>query len=931
VRLEFRILGPIEMRAGGDPTDLGGPRLQRILAALLLDADRAVSMSRIVAAVWDGAPPATARRQIQDLTGQLRRALIRAGAPATVISTTAEGYRLDLDGHGLDARRFDESVAAADAAEPAEAARLLRPALALWRGPALGGLDGTILRAAAAALDERRVATHERCLRLELNLARPDMPRPEAVAAEAALLVTEHPYRESLVEVVMTALNRTGRRADALDAYHQLRERLVEELGLDPGPDVQRLHQSILRGEFGPADLETAPLDADSRPAQLPMNVKGFHGRRRQLGQLDALAGPDAPGEVIVLSGPAGVGKTTLAVHWAHQVRDRYPHGQLFVNLAGAGAGEPMAPLDALRGFLVALGVDPGRAPTDTAQAAALYRTRLAQARVLVVLDNAWDAEQVRPLLPGSPGCTVLVTSRRRLGGLVAAEAARPLDIDVLSDQEAAHLLANRLGDDRVAAEPRAVGEILSYCAGLPLALVIIAARAMTHPSDPLHVLATELATARGQLDPLTSDDPYTDLRTVFSWSYRTLSEPAARLFRLLSLHPGGEFAEAAAASLVAELVPPVRRHLAELERARLLGEPVPGRYAFHDLVRAYAGELAATHDPDGDRRAALGRLLDHYLRSAHAAERLLYPHRRAVPIIEPDPRVTVTTPADHRAALALLDTECRTVITLIHRAEAAGFDTHAWQLTWAIDNFLERRGRWADWADIGGVALAAARRSGDPLGQLESHRALAAAALWIGTGDESAAHLTTALELAVGLNDLSMQGRLHLNFGMIYDRHDEPATALPYAQRALELFERAGDRTGEARALNAVGWTQAQLGDFAGAVTACRRALALQRAAGDERSQAATWDSLGYAYHRLGEHRAAIGCYERSIELSREFGNRFTEADVLTHLAEAHLALADLDRARTAWRDALLIFQDISDPREIGVRTALAGLRARA
>ncbi|HZM83727.1 MAG TPA: NB-ARC domain-containing protein, partial [Candidatus Limnocylindrales bacterium] len=418
----------------------------------------------------------------------------------------------------------------------------------------------------------------------------------------------------------------------------------------------------------------------------LPPALPFFVGRSAELAALTALVDRTSePGGTVVISaidGTAGIGKTALAVQWAHQAADRFGDGQLYVNMRGFGpADSPMTPAEAVRVFLDALGVPPDRIPSNLDAQVGLYRSLLADRRMLVVLDNARDAAQVRPLLPGSPGGLVIVTSRNRLGPLVAAEGAEPLTLDLLTRAEAEELLARRLGDKRIASDPMAVEDVIARCARLPLALAILAARAAAHPDFPLADLATELVEVRRSLDGFDAGDAATNVRTVLSWSYRQLSEPAARLFRLLSLHPGPDIGLPAAASLVgtdadAE-VDDVRASLAELTRSHMVAEPASGRFGFHDLLRAYAGELVHSLDPQEDRRVATTRLLDHYLHTAYAAERLLRPQRDPIALDPPQPGVRLGALADLPQALAWFTTEHPALVAVVAQAENSSYDTH--------------------------------------------------------------------------------------------------------------------------------------------------------------------------------------------------------------------------------------------------------------
>ncbi len=723
---------------------------------------------------------------------------------------------------------------------------------------------------------------------------------------------------------------------------------LADALALS-GPDRERFCQAALGAPAPNPPAQAAParaVPARAVPAQLPAAVAAFAGRGEHLKRLDALL-PDTHDEdnhddnnhnhngrgttavvISAIAGTAGVGKTTLAVYWAHQVRDRFPDGQLYVNLRGFGpAGTAMAPGEAIRGFLEALEVAPQRIPATLDAQAALYRSLLAGKRVLVVLDNARDVDQVRPLLPGAPGCLALVTSRNQLFGLIAAEGASPLTLDVLSGEESRELLARRLGPQRVAAEPEAAAEIITRCARLPLALAVAAARAVAYPHFPLAALAGELGEARDRLDSLDGGDPTTGVRAVLSWSYRGLPPQAARLFRLLGLHPGPDLSVAAAASLAGLPADQVRPLLAELTRAHLVDEHSPGRYSFHDLLRAYAAEQAHSHDADTDRRAAVHRLLGHFLRTAYAADRLLDPHRDPIALAPPAPGVTPGDPVDYEQAMTWFTTEHAALLAAVGQAARAGFATHAWQLAWALETFLYRQGHWLDLLDCQTTALDATRGCADSAGQAYAHCGLAHAYGRLGRYGDVHAHLGQALDLFGLLGDEIGQARTHRMIGLALGHQGRAREALDRNRYALDLYRAAGHRAGQAWALNAVGWYHAQLGDHEQALASCEQALALMRELGHRNGEANTWDSLGYAHHHLGRHRQAVVCYQHAVELCRELGHRYKEALALDCLGDVHHAVADADAARDAWRRAVAILDELAHPDAATVRAKIHGL----
>jgi tetratricopeptide (TPR) repeat protein len=701
------------------------------------------------------------------------------------------------------------------------------------------------------------------------------------------------------------------------------------------------------------AALRSMPMGADAReslresptgrapsvsvvPRQLPADVAGFTGRVAHLYRLDRLllTGVQDTATAVVISaiaGTAGVGKSALAVHWAHRVAGRFPDGQLYVNLRGFDSGgRAMSPAQAVRGFLDALEVSPHRIPADLEAQVGLYRSMIAGKRILVVLDNARNAEQVRPLLPGTPTALVVVTSRDQLTSLIAAQGAYPVNLDVLSTAEARQLLARRLGASRAMAEPAAVDQIISACARLPLALAIAAARAQ-RADLPLAALASELSDAHDRLDALDAGEIGSQVRAVFSWSYTALSPPAARLFRLLSLHPGPDFSVPAAASMTGHPLPHAHRLLTELARVSMLVEHIPGRYSCHDLLRAYATELSHREESEDQRRTAITRLLDHYSQTADMADRLLDPHRSPVPLPLATPvGASPEHLADHIQAMAWLTTEHAVLLACLRHAQRAGYDTQTWQLARGLDTFLGRQGYWHDQASAWQAALPAAARLGVPAGQAVAHRQVARAFLRFGRYPEAHGHYLEALELYSRAEDRIGQANTELGIAYICEREGRPHQALDRAQRALTLYTSAQHRQGQARSLNALGWYHSSLGDHAQALTFCQRGLAILQQLGDRPGEAVTWDSLGYAYHHLGRQDEAADCYAQALALCRDLGDRYYETIVLTHLGEISESANDLDAARSEWEEALNILIDLDHPDAERVHVKIRNLDAQ-
>jgi DNA-binding SARP family transcriptional activator/tetratricopeptide (TPR) repeat protein len=927
-----RVLGPLEViDEAGLPLALGTPKQRTVLALLLVRAGTVVPADVLIDELWPH-PPASAQTNLRSYTSNLRRLLQPAGS-VSALTRTGSGYMVTVPAAEFDLERWRANVDSGSTALRADdlvvAAAHLRQGLNLWRGPALADVTlGAALTAWRESINEERLAATEDAIEVALRLG-----QLNAAAQQARSLLEAAPLRERAAGLLMRARYEAGDVAGALAVYDKTRRALADTLGIEPGDELRELQRDVLRRTLVVRQPSSPPLRREETtvPRQLPADVPGFTGRTAALMQLDSLltsSSEELPTTAVVISaiaGTAGVGKTALAVHWAHRVASRFPDGQVYINLRGFDPGDgAMSPSEAVRVLLETLGVAPQRIPATLDAQVGLYRSMLDGRRVLIVLDNAADAEQVRPLLPTSGGCLALVTSRRQLSDMVAVEGAHPLTVDLLTTDEARTMLANRLGADRLAAEPAATGEIIDLCARLPMALAIVAARAATHPDFRLADLAGQLRESKGRLDGFDHGGTFT-MRAVFSWSYRTLSDPAARLFRLLGLHPGLDIAAAAAASLAAQPIRQVRAALTELAHAHLLAEHPPGRYAFHDLLRAYAAELTEEMDPDPERQGAIRRILDHYLHTAYAADRLLRPSRERIDLDPPAPGVTPEKAADHHEALAWFTVEHPVLVAAIGYAADHGLDQHAWQLAWALENVLDWRGQWHELGGVGRIALSAALRCADRAGQAHSHRGLARAYIRTGRPDAASTHLEAALDLFRRLGDEVGQAAAHRGLAMVLVRQGRYDAALDHGQQALDLHRATGDLAGQAVTLNNLGYHHALFGDLHAALDFCDQALKLSQRIDDRNAEARSWASLGSVRQRLGQHQEAITCHRTAIDLLRDLGDRTAEAESLANLGDTYDAAADRAMSRAVWQQALDLLAEIGHPDAERVRRRLA------
>jgi DNA-binding SARP family transcriptional activator/Tfp pilus assembly protein PilF len=917
--LDFGVLGPLELTRDGRPILVNGPKLRVVLAALLLRANATVSTDRLVEHLWGVAPPATARKNTQLYVLRLRRIL----GDETVIETRSDGYMLRLRPEQLDLLRFRQLTEAArdarDTGDPAVELDLLVDALRCWRGTALDDIPSESLHQAnAAQLAEERLQARERYLEVCLELG-----RHREIIGLLGQLTRENPWQESFWELLLLALHRSGRLADALETYRTVHRMFTDELGLEPGQRLRQIHQTLLATPTDPVP----PTEPAVPLSQLPADLPSFSGRSEDLAALDAHLSPDRDPahRVLAVVGPGGIGKTALAVHWAHRVRDRFPDGQLFVDLRGYASTSPVSSTQALTLCLLALGVPARHVPATVEEQIVLYRASLAGRRVLVVLDNAADADQVRPLIPSSPGCVVLVTSRGDLRGLTVLNDARVRGLDVLTTSDARDLLAGLLGADLALAEPAAVDQLAELCGHLPLALRIAAANLV----GGKHALISEYAAAlrKDRLAELAIvGDPGVAVRATFHLSYAALDERARRVFRLLGRVPGPDFT-VAAASAVTGTAEETRSLLDLLVSASLLTRRTSQRYQFHDLVREYAAACAYADEPAADLAAADARLFEHYLRTADTAATSLFPAvRRLVSADRTDHPVPFD---DKEAALRWLDDERVNLVAAVERGvDSADLRHYCGLLADTLRGYFAIRGYAADGLALSTAALTAARGGGDRRAEVAVLVLRGLIYYNLSDYEEATTQLGVALEHA---SDPLAEAECLYNLGRVYSQLGRPHDAMRHHKRALAIAREIGDEATEAREINYVGVALLSLGQIDRATACHQEALEISRRIGDRSIRTPALNGLGLAHWTAGRLTEAVECHQECVAANDRDGLRHQATAALICLAETYCDLGRYSEADTCARDALERGRQLGERRhESGALEVLATVHRR-
>ncbi|MEV4119339.1 BTAD domain-containing putative transcriptional regulator [Micromonospora sp. NPDC049645] len=911
--MRFGILGPL--RVGGGESTVTAGRDRIVLAMLLLRPGRLVPVDELVDAVWEDKPPATARAQLQTCVSRLRRRFTELGLAPETIVTDPVGYGVRTASNDLDAEVFARGVevarAAATAGRLVDARAEFRAALSLWRGPALGGIPSRSVRRRAQALDEQRLTALEECVDVELRLG-----RAAELIEELAESVDRHPLRERLRGQLMLALSSVGRQADALAVYREGRRFYADELGIEPGAELQELHQRVLAGDLALAGREDRPI---APVRSLPRAIGDFTGRQQTLARL--VKEVEAGARIQLIDGMAGSGKTALAVHLATALADDYPDAQLYIDLHGHSERTPLAPAAALATLLRQLGVPADRVPTNLDDRLALWRTELAGRRAVLVLDNAATADQVTPLLPNGSQCLILITSRRRLVGV---DEGRPSSLPVLDGDEAVELLGRVVGMDRVAAEPEAAAEVVRRCGHLPLAIRLAGARLAHRPRWRIADLSERLST---RPDPLAEFEAgERSVGRAFALSYAQVSSAAQRAFRLLGLHPGVRFDSSVAAALAKLPLPDAQDLLDELVDAHLVEESEPGRYRLHDLVREYARTLVAEPERAVERRGGIERLLDHHLHVATAIARTteLSSGHSLIVVAEPARPDLVAIVAEQ--GRAWLDENLALWTALCRLAETEGFLQHCWQLARACWHAQFESGRLDELIETHSAGLRAAEELGDDRAVATMLNYLASAHYRLGDFPESIRVMERSLEIfrQLGLR-YAFRNTLG-NLGTSYAANFEFRRAQECYDEARALATRLRDKEALANELNNLSMTLLLWGRYDEALRTARRHLGIAREVGDPRRIGNALGHLGMIRHRMGDVVPAGRLLRVALRVKRQVGARFGEGEVLNEIGVMEREAGRPERAADLHRAALVAMTEVGDRiAQCGSRNQLA------
>ncbi|MFF5209706.1 BTAD domain-containing putative transcriptional regulator [Streptosporangium sp. NPDC000396] len=917
--MDFRILGPLEIAVGGQRLDLGGIRQQTVLAVLLLDTNRAVTIGRLMEAIYGDDPPTTSRAQVQICISALRRLFASHGSP-DIISTQSQGYAIQVDGDQIDSHRFETLILQARRAREArsldEAVKRYREALSLWRGPVLDGIESRLVQSAASRLAEHRITANEDCIQLELDLG-----KHHELVGELTELVEEHPLRERLRGQLMTALYRSGRQAEALQVYRLARQTMVEELGIEPNERLQQLEYAILTSDESldlPAQpvqtIDEPPIHVPSAPSMLPADIADFTGRTKQIDDIRerlTLASDDRSRfavPIIAIVGKPGIGKTTIAVHAAHSVAEHFPDGQLFADLHG-GVSRPTSPMQVLERFLRVLGVPGTALPDGLEERAEMYRALLADRRMLIVLDDAGNESQVLPLFPGNPASAVIITSRSRLAGLAGAAH---IDVEVFDSNQSMDLLSRIAGADRVQSEAESAAALAELCGQLPLALRIAGARLSARPHWSIEQLVGRLEDETRRLDELKHGDM--GIRASISLTYESVSDDARRLFRRLAILDSQIFSAWISSALLDQPLPDAQDLLDDLADAQLVettgvGRGVHTQYRFHDLIRVFARERLAAEESATERSAALGRVLGGLLFLAEAARRREYGadillHSKA-PVWSLPPKLVDRLVAE---PLSWFERERMILISGIRQAAQAGFVELCWGLAANAATFFESRVYLHDWRETHEIALAATLQAQDRRGQAAVLYSMGSLSITEQRFDDAQRDFEAAVELFQEVGDDRGMALAIRNIGFLDRMNGRFEDATAHYERALEIFRETGDQVAAAYALHNLAQLKLDSDDLGGAKRLLSEALRLSGNGGSRRVRAQVLHRMGDTHLQAGEPALAAQMFDEALTVVRDISDPTGEAYALHGLGVARLRQGKLADAEAALRHAQML-----------------------
>ncbi|WP_083914279.1 AfsR/SARP family transcriptional regulator [Nocardia concava] len=938
--MDARILGPLTIADEGVEIDIPSARQRTLLVALLINANRPASTDQLIEVLWGCRPPQNSLAALRTYIMRLRRHL--GNALGVRIVTRPDGYLIEARENEVDLTRFQSLYTAGRTAvgegDWESAAKVLKAALSLWRGEPFTEIPSEILRERELPrLEQLHLRTQE--LYFEAQLARGEH---KDIVLELQRAVEACPLREQFWAQLMTALYRSRRKAEALDAFQAARTRLIDELGVDPGPDLQALHQAMLTDEkslwawsalIGSEGSNVRLVEPTAVvPRQLPAAPRHFTGRTAERSILQsALNHAHNPAiitttPILVISGIGGIGKTALALHWAHRAAELFPDGQIFINLRGFDiADNPMRPETAVRLILDAFSVPEQLVPTGLDAQVALLRSTLADKRVLLVLDNARNEEQLIPLLPGNSGSLIIVTSRNKLPGLLVSTGAKAVPLGPLEKAETVELLEKLIGKERLTAEPGTVDRLVSMCDRIPLAASILACRVSTEPQLPMAALIELFEDTAGLMDRFDTGDAATSIRTLLASSFRNLTVEGQHLLRFLGLHRCSRITPDTAASLADMSQSATRRAFADLSRNHLVEHAGVGHYSLHDIIRAFAAEVVYQDTCEETRRTSVTRLYDFLLHTLDDAARLLVPGRLFSPLGAPLPRVRPITFREASEGGVWFSTNQSAIMSAVTHAVDDNLPEYCWKIVERASSFFSVLGQWHDWHRVARLGVDAATFLGDLRGEANCRLELGSAMDMLEHDKtETLAELTRALSLFAELGDRAGEALAHHHLARYYGRRAVRTGFGYHSSASLRLYQADSNDNGHATALNTIGWFSTSFGEYDRAISTCRAAIDIYSAVGNLAGEADSWDSLAWAHQRRGDLKSADACYRKVIPMDERLdriGHRYNIAETQHRYGDLRCAMGDVAGGIDYWRRAQQTLDELNHPSKEIVR----------